>query len=121
MTSVKKLLFVSMILIIPDSIISFSDQKKEIIEDIKLNGRTIETISIANVRGSMDDVAEPHITYLQIDTTEIQLFVEFIKRAEPIDGVVDVIVLDYVLTITYDNRIEPMIHTPYGWMRMGEL
>ena len=40
-----------------------------------------------------------HISYNQVNSNELQIFVDAIKKAKKMDGVVDVLAPDYLLTL----------------------
>ncbi|MGG0717957.1 hypothetical protein ABE096_10270 [Robertmurraya massiliosenegalensis] len=87
-----------------ESIQAKSKEENNNIHMVKLDGITILSATISRVGESMLDVEKPHITYSQENTKELQTFVDAIRRAEKINGIVDVMAPEYLLTFTFENE-----------------
>ena len=74
------------------------------IEFVKLDGKTVISAAIATVGESLLDVKDPHITYDQENSAELQTFVDAIEKAEKLDGVFDMTAPDYLLTLTFEDK-----------------
>jgi hypothetical protein len=106
----QKLLFFTMIFLVVLSLIGCSE--KEVIQPkenkkvkiVKLDGKTVTSLSVARVGESLLDVKDPHITYNQENSTELQTFVDAIDKAEKLDGVFDMLAPDYQLTLTFEDK-----------------
>ncbi|WP_430509149.1 hypothetical protein [Gottfriedia solisilvae] len=72
--------------------------------DEKLDGKTIISASVSRVGESMLDVKKPHITYNQENSEELQTFVDAIKKAKKVSGIVDVATPGYLITLTYEDK-----------------
>jgi hypothetical protein len=106
----RKFLFLSMFLLFVFSLMGCSE--KEVIQPkenkkikiVKLDGKTVISLAVARVGESLLDVKDPHITYNQENSTELQTFVDAIEKAEKLDGVFDMTAPDYLLTLTFDDK-----------------
>jgi hypothetical protein len=106
----RKFLFLSMFLLFVFSLMGCSE--KEVIQPkenkkikiVKLDGKTVISLAVARVGESLLDVKDPHITYNQENSSELQTFVDAIEKAEKLDGVFDMTAPDYLLTLTFDDK-----------------
>ena len=83
---------------------SKNEEKHNKIEIVKLDGKTVISATVSRVGESMLDIKKPHISYKQENSIELQTFVHAIKTAKKIDGVVDVLAPDYLLTFTFEDK-----------------
>src|SRR4051794_6345684 len=81
-----------------------NEEKHNKIEIVKLDGKTVISATVSRVGESMLDIKKPHISYKQENSIELQTFVHAIKTAKKIDGVVDVLAPDYLLTFTFEDK-----------------
>lgn len=108
----RKFLFLSMFLLFVLSLMGCSEKEviqpkskeNKKIEMVKLDGKTVISLAVARVGESLLDVKDPHITYNQENSTELQIFVDAIEKAEKLDGVFDMTAPDYLLTLTVDDK-----------------
>lgn len=72
---------------------------------IQLAGKTVLSVTVSRVGENINDVKQPHISYNQENSIELQTFVHAIHRAKQkqINGVVDVRTPNYLLTLTYED------------------
>ena len=111
MLSVKpKYLFFTMIFLLVLSLVGCNQK------EANLSGKTIISATISRVGESMLDVKKSHITYNQQNSKELQTFVDAIKRAEKVNGVVDVPAPDYLITLTFKDKT---ISKYSLWLRDG--
>ncbi|MGJ7912496.1 hypothetical protein [Neobacillus sp. LXY-1] len=69
-----------------------------------LDGKAVTSISVAKVSDSMQEIHNPHVIYYQKNGKELKTFIEAIHKAKKINGVVDVAVPDYLLTLTFEDQ-----------------
>ena len=74
------------------------------IEIVKLDGKTVISATVSRVGENMLDIKKPHFSYSQENSNELKIFVDAIKKAEKINGVVDVSAPYYLLTLTFEDK-----------------
>lgn len=121
----RKYLFFTMIIMLVLSLVGCNEkeanqakskEKNNTITIVKLDGKTIISATVSRVGKSMVDVKEPHITYNQKNSKELQTFVDAIQRAEKFQGIVDMTSPDYLLTLTFEDKT---ISRYMLWLRNG--
>jgi hypothetical protein len=71
---------------------------------VKLFGKTVISATVSKVGKNMLDVKPPHISYSQQDSTELQILVDAIQRAEKRPGIADMTSPNYVFTLTFGDK-----------------
>ncbi|WP_088044255.1 hypothetical protein [Bacillus sp. EAC] len=110
-------LYLTILLILTFSLIGCSDnqvthakcgEKKDVhakcVGNFLLEGKTVNSVTISRVGESALDLKEPHATYHKDASIELQTFIDAIKKANKIDGIVDVAKAGYYLTISFENK-----------------
>ncbi|MBG9587209.1 hypothetical protein [Cytobacillus firmus] len=87
-----------------DANLQESKEKTNIIQNTKLDGKTIISATVSKVGESMADVKKPHITYTQENSKDLQVFVDAVRRAEKVNGVMDVTAPDFQITLTFKDK-----------------
>jgi len=106
----QKLLIFTMIFLVVLSLLGCSEKEviqpkeTEKVKIVKLDGKTVISLAVARVGESLLDVKDPHITYNQENSIELQTFVDAIEKAEKLDGVFDMTAPNYLLTLTFDDK-----------------
>lgn len=109
----RKFQFFSMILLFVFSLMGCSEkeviqpkskEENKKVEIVKLDGKTVISLAVARVGESLLDVKDPHITYNQENSIELQTFVDAIEKAEKLNGIFDVTAPDYLLTLTFEDK-----------------
>lgn len=113
----KKQLYFTILLLLIFSLIGFIDHqvtnskcgdKKAVqakcLGSFLLEGKTVESVTISRIGENMLDIKDPHISYHQDASNELQTFIDAIKKVNKIDGIVDVTKADYYLTISFENK-----------------
>jgi hypothetical protein len=71
---------------------------------IELFGKTVISAAVSKVGKNMLDIKPPHISYSQQDSTELQILVDAIQRAEKRPGIADMTSPNYVFTLTFGDK-----------------
>ncbi|MEH7513590.1 hypothetical protein V7146_12795 [Gottfriedia acidiceleris] len=78
--------------------------KAKCVGNFLFEGKSVESVTISRVGENMLDIKEPHASYHQDASIELQIFIDAIKTANKIDGIVDVAKADYYLTMSFENK-----------------
>ncbi|MBB6451716.1 hypothetical protein HNQ94_000137 [Salirhabdus euzebyi] len=78
-----------------------NDNKNEL---VKLDGKMVVGTNVSRVGENMNHIKEPHVSFTQQNSTELQTFVDAIQKAKKVDGVVDMLKADYVLTLIFEDK-----------------
>jgi hypothetical protein len=73
-------------------------------EFVKLDGKIVISATVSKIGENVNDVKDPYISFGKENNLELQSFVDAINKAKKVNGVVDVAVPDFLLTITFDDK-----------------
>lgn len=78
---------------------------RPLIKIVKLGEKTVISATVSKIGENMDDIKNPHVSYNQNNSIELRTFVDAIQKAEKVGGVVKATIPNYLLTLTFEDKI----------------